>query len=121
MTFEHSVTDHQLENEYPKLIRDRIPEIIQANDGRAAMTRTLDDDKEFLSYLLRKVVEEAEELSKAETDHNLQEEIADVYEIIDTIIRLKGMSAADIAAIQDAKREKRGGFEKRLLMLEKAS
>ena len=118
MSFQHTITDLPRENEYPKLVRDKIPVIIQQNEGRTATIQALDDDKEFLSFLLKKVVEEAEELSHATNDHNLQEEIADVYEVIDAVIKLKGLSAQDIAIIQDEKRAKRGGFDKRLLMLD---
>lgn len=116
MTFNHTDTNHPLENEYPKLVRDKIPDIIKQNDGKEVPTRTL-DDQEFLSYLLQKVAEEAEELSQAKTDANIKEEITDIYEIIDTLIELRNFSAEEIAALQKAKREKRGGFEKRLLML----
>ncbi|MDB5165528.1 MAG: phosphoribosyl-ATP pyrophosphohydrolase [Candidatus Saccharibacteria bacterium] len=115
MTFEHTITDLPAENEYPKLIRDRIPEIILA-DGREVDTRTLDDE-EFLHFLLKKVTEEAQELENAVTDSNILEEIADVREILDAILELKGVSLEQIQAIQDEKRQKRGGFKLRLLML----
>lgn len=114
-TYQHTITDLPAENEYPKLIRDRIPEIIAA-DGRIVDTRTLDDE-EFLRYLLKKVIEEAEELAHATTKSNMLEEIADVREILDTLLKLKGVSDEQIQAIQDEKRQKRGGFEARLLML----
>jgi predicted house-cleaning noncanonical NTP pyrophosphatase (MazG superfamily) len=45
--------------------------------------------------------------------------MADVYEIIDTILKLKGIERAEVVAVQDAKRKKRGGFDDRLLMLDK--
>jgi len=115
MTFEHTFTDLPAENEYPKLIRDRIPEIILA-DGRKVDTRTLDDE-EFLQYLLKKITEEAQELENATTDSNILEEIADVREILDSILELKSVSPEEIQAIQDEKRQKRGGFKLRLLML----
>ena len=119
MSFTHTITDLPTENEYPKLIRDKIVEIIQANDGFTVPTRVLSDDVEFLEYLLKKVVEEAEELSQATSDSNLVEEIADVYEIIDAILKLKGIDHSNALTVQNEKREKRGGFEQRLLMLEK--
>lgn len=115
-SYEHTITDLPTENEYPKLIRDRIPEIIRA-DGREVATTTLEEDKEFLQFLLKKAVEEAEELAHSENESNLLEEVADLREIIDTILALKGVSEEQIQAIQDEKREKRGGFTLRLLML----
>jgi predicted house-cleaning noncanonical NTP pyrophosphatase (MazG superfamily) len=119
MSFEHTETDLPVEKEYPKLVRDRIPEIIIANEGIVVPTRTLTNDKEYLAYLLRKVREEAEELSEATTDSNIIEEVADVYEIIDTVLALKGIERSIVLASQKDKREKRGGFSERILMLGK--
>jgi predicted house-cleaning noncanonical NTP pyrophosphatase (MazG superfamily) len=118
MSFTHTMTNLPEENEYPKLVRDKIPEIVKSNEGIDVPTRTLDDD-EYLAYLLKKVVEEATELSETKTDDHLVEEIADVYEIIDSIIALKNMQREDVLKVQDEKRQKRGGFDKRILMLGK--
>jgi predicted house-cleaning noncanonical NTP pyrophosphatase (MazG superfamily) len=115
MKYEHTITDLPAENEYPKLIRDRIPEIILAG-GREVETRILDED-EFLHFLLKKAVEEAQELQHATSDSNIVEEIADVREVLNTILELKGVSPEQIQAVQDEKRQKRGGFKSRLLML----
>ncbi len=119
MSFEHTEIDLPVENEYPKLVRDRIPEIIKQIERQDVPVRQLSKDSEFLEYLLKKIIEEAEELSEATTDSNLKEEIADVYEIIDAIIELKKLSTTEINSIQDEKRQKRGGFKQRLLMLGK--
>jgi predicted house-cleaning noncanonical NTP pyrophosphatase (MazG superfamily) len=118
MSFTHTMTNLPKENEYPKLVRDKIPEIVKAHEGIDAPTKILDDE-EYLAYLLKKVVEEATELSETETDDHLQEEIADVYEIIDSILKLKHMNRDDVLKVQDEKRAKRGGFEQRILMLGK--
>jgi len=67
--------------------------------------------------LRQKAIEEATELSEAEDDDHLLEEIADVREILDELQRLKGFTDEQIEIVQDQKREKRGGFSKRLLML----
>lgn len=114
--YQHTATDLPEENEYPKLVRDLIPDIIKREDGYDALVRVLQPE-EFEEYLRTKVVEEASELCSAETDHNLAEEIADVRELLDTLQRLKGFSEMQIRVIQDEKRAKRGGFDKRLLML----
>lgn len=77
------MTNLPIENEYPKLVRDKIPEIIKQLKGLNVPVRQLSEDSEFLEYLLKKIVEEAGELSQATTDSNLKEEIANVYEIVD--------------------------------------
>jgi len=119
MNYQHTTTNLPEENEYPKLIRDLIPEVVKQADGFEVKTRVL-DDAEYEQFLRQKVVEEATELQYADTDHNLAEEIADVRELLDTIEKLKGISTEQMKSIQAEKRQKRGGFEKRLLMLEAA-
>jgi len=119
MNYQHTTTNLPEENEYPKLIRDLIPEVVKQADGVEVKTRVL-DDAEYEQFLRQKVVEEATELQYADTDHNLAEEIADVRELLDTIEKLKGISTEQMKSIQAEKRQKRGGFEKRLLMLEAA-
>jgi predicted house-cleaning noncanonical NTP pyrophosphatase (MazG superfamily) len=116
MTFEHTVTDLPGENEYPKLVRDKIPQIIIEADGRAVPVRTLELE-EFINYLKKKAVEEAEELEATESDSHLLEEIADLREILDTLEAAKGFTPEQVKTVQDEKRTKRGGFDLRLLML----
>ena len=48
-------TNLEIENEYPKLVRDRIPEIIKEREGVGIKSRMLEDDAEFLKYLLKKL------------------------------------------------------------------
>jgi hypothetical protein len=57
MNFKHFETDLERENEYPKLVRDNIPEIVEKLKGKKVKTRILEDDKEYLRYLLHKVEE----------------------------------------------------------------
>lgn len=114
--FEHTFTNHPIESEYPKLVRDRIPEIIMEEDGRKVQVEVL-DDAGFEERLRQKAVEEAVELSEAENDMHLLEEIADLRELLDELQRLKGFSDEEVKTVQDEKRQKRGGFGKRLLML----
>lgn len=114
--FEHTFTNLAAENEYPKLIRDRIPQIIKQEDGRDVTVEVLNDD-DFEAWLRKKAIEEAYELADAESDSHLLEEIADLREILDELEKLKGFSPDQVQAVQDEKRAKRGGFAKRLLML----
>ena len=112
-------TDLSLKNQYPKLVRDKIPEIIKDKEGIIVPTKILADDKEYLEYLQRKVKEEAIELSEAITEQDIAEETADVYEVIDSILALKNIHHDAVLSAQKAKRDKRGGFSKRILMLGK--
>ena len=105
------------EKEYPKLVRDKIPEILAAK-GLTAQTRVLTDD-EYLKFLLKKMIEESTELLHSLKKGGMQEELADVLELIEAIIKLKGWKIEDITAVQKEKRGKNGGFEKKILLLEK--
>ncbi|HSW74422.1 MAG TPA: nucleoside triphosphate pyrophosphohydrolase [Candidatus Saccharimonadales bacterium] len=118
MTYTHTETNLPVENEYPKLVRDKIPEIIHQHEGVQAPTRVLEDDTEYEAYLRRKIIEEAAELAATETDDHTIEEMADLEELIDALLALKKLDRAQVTAAQSEKREKRGGFAKRLLMLD---
>lgn len=117
MNFKH--TKLPIELEYPKLVRDKIPEIIKKNDGLDIAQCVLSDDDEFFNYLCKKITEEAMELQYSLKEGNEKEELADIFEIIDAILSLRKLTAKDIMDIQKIKKEKRGGFAKRILMLSK--
>ena len=110
-----------MENEYPKLVRDRIPEIIKSKTGKEPEQKILTDDQEYLDYLLKKMVEEATELQRSGEQNNLNEELADVMEVIAAIMELKKIDPLEIAKIKAEKLDKRGGFAKRILMLGKVT
>jgi predicted house-cleaning noncanonical NTP pyrophosphatase (MazG superfamily) len=110
-------TNLPIESEFPKLVRDNIPEIIKRKSGVDVPTKILESDEEYLKYLLKKIIEEATELQHSVEVGNMQEEFADLFELIQNVLKLKGWSMEDIAAVQKEKREKNGCFEKRILML----
>ena len=118
MKYIHTKTNLPIEDQYPKLVRDKIPEIVEEKTGEKVKTRIMEKDEEYREYLLRKVVEEASELERAETKEHRAEEIADIMELVDTILGLDDLDLETIYKIQTRKREERGGFKKRILMLE---
>lgn len=73
------------------------------------------EKKETLERLKDKLLEEAKEVFEAyekEDKAHLKEEIADVVEVIDAILYHNNFTLKEILSIRDAKKEKRGGFEK---------
>ena len=102
------------EQVYDKLVRDKIPEIIK-NNNEIPIYRELSDD-EFLDYLLEKDSEELEELRNAPSYAEARKELADKLEIIIAIAKYYGFSLDTIIKEAEVKREKNGGFEKRLLL-----
>ena len=117
--FKHFETNLEKENEYPKLVRDNIPEVVGKLTGKEVKTRILEDDGEYAKFLMKKVEEEAHELANAKDKEHVTEEIADVLELIDTILNFNGLDIETVRKVQKEKAEKRGGFKKRILMLEK--
>ncbi len=98
--------------EYHKLVRDRIPEIIEA-EGKKCEVRTLDDDEEYLLELNWKLQEELHEYQES----GAVEELADLVEVAQAILRLKGISKKKFEGMMAEKREERGGFEERVYLV----
>ena len=99
-----------------KLVRDKIPELIE-NDDIVEKIQLTEKGKQY--HLLRKLDEELDEFHRAisllETQNgikNLVEEAADVIEVIEEItISLGETSRTGLYAIKEAKKEERGGFK----------
>jgi len=119
MVFDHFETNLKKENDYPKLVRDKIPEIIENNENKKVKTRILEDDREYLDFLFKKIEEEANELANTKNEKHLMEELSDVMEIIDEILKVSKLDLEKIREVQRVKNLERGGFKKRILMLEK--
>ena len=98
---------------YDKLVRDYIPDMIRSRDGEP-IVRVL-NDQEYLEYLLKKDIEELEEVKKAESLAEIKEELADKLELIRAMAEYNGFCLEDIIKEADRKKQKNGGFQKRLL------
>lgn len=97
---------------YNKLVRDKIPEIIEA-DGRKAICDTL-EDLDYLNFLKAKLLEEATEFNDSES----LEELADLGEVMHALLEYKGITIEQFQKARQEKLEKRGGFKKRILLKE---
>ena len=100
---------------YNKLIRDRIPEIIQA-DGKHYELVVMTEE-EYIQALRSKLVEEAQEAQKAATE-DLVTELADIQEVIKAILKASHISPEQVELGSNSTAlQTRGGFEKRLKLL----
>ena len=99
---------------YDKLVRDHIPDMIRSRDGEP-IVRVLNDE-EYWEYLLKKDIEELEEVKKAESLAERKEELADKIELIRAMAEYNGFRLEDIIEEADRKKQKNGGFQKRLLL-----
>lgn len=93
-----------------KLVRDKIPEIIQKT-GRRARVRVLDDDEYYLE-LKKKLVEEVDEFL---SDANL-EELADIVEVVYGLAKAIGRDVKELNDVRRKKNSERGAFEKKLFL-----
>lgn len=100
-----------------KLVRDRIPEIIFKNDGTQPRMRVL-KQKEYRDELLKKLQEEVFEVRAAKKPKEMLEELADVEEVIDALLASAKLTRKEVSAVQKDKRKKRGGFSKRIYLIQ---
>lgn len=103
-----------MEKVYNKLVRDNIIDIIK-NNGEEPIYRVL-TDKEYWKYLLIKDNEELLEVKNAESIEERKKELADKLELIIAMAEFNGYSLEDIIEEANNKRNKNGGFKKRLLL-----
>jgi len=93
---------------YHKLVRDKIPEILDEK-GVPYEKRTATDE-EYRVKLLKKFREESDEFLDAKTP----EELADVLEVIEALRKLPDY--ADVEKVRIEKRDKRGGFDQKIIL-----
>ena len=95
---------------YNKLVRDKIPEIIEA-DGKTCETEIL-SDAEYIEMIDAKL---DEELAEYHNDKNL-EELADLLEVIHAAAIARGYSIEELEDLRARKAEKRGGFKNKIFL-----
>ena len=93
---------------HKKLVRDRIPEIIE-KAGKTCVTRVLDD----AAYIAALDAKMTEELAEYHADGSM-EELADLLEVMMAAAAARGHDFSEVEAIRREKARERGGFEKRI-------
>lgn len=93
-----------------KLVRDKIPEIIEAS-GKSCVMHILSDE-EYIEALETKLNEEVEEYL---VDKNL-EEMADVLEVLQAICVARGYTLEELEAMRAKKADERGGFSEKIFL-----
>ena len=93
---------------YEKLVRDRIPEILDAKG--VPYEKRVADDAEYRTELIKKLVEEANEFAEA----GAVEELADVLEVVAALRALPEYH--DVESVREQKAIERGGFSDRIIL-----
>lgn len=90
--------------ELPKLVRDKIPEIIKENEEEAEIRQVKGPKVE--RFLREKVLEEAEEFAEEGED----KELADLLEVVDAYKESEDLSEDELEKLRKEKNRERGGF-----------
>ena len=97
---------------FNKLVRDKIPEIIEA-EGRVCNYHIL-EDKEYIKELKKKLNEEVDEFLESDNP----EELADILEVVYALGKAIQCSEEKINDIRKKKADKRGAFDKKIFLEE---
>ena len=101
---------------YNKLVRDKIPEIIE-KEGKTPKITIIQDLDEYHHALALKIVEEGKEYLETKDVR----EIVDILEVIDALLEIHGLSFDNIRLLKQKKKEQRGAFEKRIKLVSVSS
>lgn len=99
---------------YNKLVRDKIPEVIEKSGGIYEIKKL--KKAEFERELIKKVGEEATGLLSAKNKKELTSELADIVDVLEEIKKLKKISAQEIKKARKAGFAKKGGFKKKIFL-----
>ena len=97
---------------YNKLVRDKIPQIIEQSGKQAIIKKV--SGKEYLESLNAKLGEELQEY----LDSQSIEELADLVEVVCAILDDKNISLQEFELIRKQKVQERGAFKEKLLLKE---
>lgn len=97
---------------YNKLVRDRIPDIIEA-DGKTCVTEIL-DHANYLQMLDAKLTEELTEYQESKS----LEELADLLEVLRAVLKARGWTWEQLEQVCDEKAAKCGSFQQKLMLKE---
>lgn len=101
---------------YNKLVRDLIPQVIEKS-GSKYTTRIL-EPSEHLTEIKNKLFEEVKEFGETNNRQDALEELADILELIHAALPIHEATYEELENIRIAKKEKRGGFEEGIYLIE---
>jgi predicted house-cleaning noncanonical NTP pyrophosphatase (MazG superfamily) len=103
-----------MRKEFGKLVRDRIPAIIESK-GEKALTRILEGD-EYVLALKEKLIEEAREVEGTKERSEVLEELADLLEVSMALMQVHRISLMEVEGVRRKKRQEKGGFDKKIFL-----
>jgi predicted house-cleaning noncanonical NTP pyrophosphatase (MazG superfamily) len=100
--------------EHNKLVRDRIPAILEGQ--KIQFATEIMSETEYRQALRQKLIEEAQEAAEA-VDNDLVSELADLWEVVDATMSAYGIQRNQVLACQMQRRIERGTFASKLRLL----
>ena len=97
---------------YNKLVRDKIPTIIRKSGTE--LTMHIASEQEYEEALWSKLDEEVAEFKAAVCE----EEVADVLEVLNTIVEFYGLNLYDVETARQIKADSRGACKERIILEE---
>lgn len=96
---------------YNKIIRDKIPDIIEKSGKKAIVEKVRGN--QLLKLLNKKLYEELDEYNES----GEIEELADLVEVVQAILEHKEITMDEFNEIKEKKNMEKGGFKEGLLLL----
>lgn len=97
---------------YNKLVRDRIPEILE-KEGKSLLFRKLYLGREYENALKEKLLEECNEYFESEG----VEELVDIAEVILALLKTKGVILDEFESMRLAKNIEKGSFDNQIFLI----
>ena len=94
---------------FGKLVRDKIPELIQSKWEKTSVRRAYGEEKR--AYLVGKLIEEMLEARTAMGRRERIEELGDLFEVLRALAEVEDGSIEEVQELAERKRRRAGGFE----------
>jgi predicted house-cleaning noncanonical NTP pyrophosphatase (MazG superfamily) len=92
-----------------RLVRDQVPRLVREAGHSVSFREAAGEER--ARFLKRKVAEEAQELLEAGPGEE-REEVADLLEALEALLVERGVAREDLKLVKEAKRRRRGAFER---------
>lgn len=102
------------EAEFNKLVRDKIPELIQSRGENVELVQL--EGEALIEALRCKLIEESFEVFDAKTTSQITEELADLLEVANALASRLGITSEAIDTTRKKKAEGRGAFDQALML-----
>ena len=101
---------------YNKLIRDKIPKIIEENNK--VYNIEIMNDEQYKNKINLKILEEVQELLESRKHEERVNELADTYKILEVYIAVNDIDAREVEVKKESKLLLRGGFKDKILLID---